>query len=135
MQDDEKHMVNDQSFLEMPESAAPESAASESVASESVASESVALESAASESAASESAAPESVAPKSVLPPKKFIELLNRPDAKWVKIMKVSDEIVKFKLRTSNYLYTLTIKQAIFAPLITESIPQSLEVIYLDKRV
>ena len=72
--------------------------------------------------------------PKSVTQPKKFLELVNRPDAKWVKIKKVSDEVTKFKLRTTKYLYTLTIKQPKFTQLVTESIPQSLEVIYLDKR-
>lgn len=72
--------------------------------------------------------------PKSVTQPKKFLELVNRPDAKWVKIKKVSEEVTKFKLRTSKYLYTLTIKQPKFTTLVTESIPQQLEVIYLDKK-
>ncbi|OHT17486.1 ribosomal protein L38e [Tritrichomonas foetus] len=72
--------------------------------------------------------------PKSVSAPKKFLELVNRSDAKWVKIKKVSADVTKFKLRTTKYLYTLTIKQPKFTQLVTESIPQGLEVIYLDKR-
>lgn len=72
--------------------------------------------------------------PKSVQQPKKFLELVARPDAKWVKIKKVTDEVTKFKLRTTKYLYTLTIKQPKFTQLVTESIPQNLEVIYLDKK-
>lgn len=72
--------------------------------------------------------------PKSVTTPRKFLELAARQDAKWVKVKKVNDEITKFKLRTTKYLYTLTVKQAKFVQLVTESIPQGLEVIYLDKR-
>ncbi|OHT02543.1 ribosomal protein L38e [Tritrichomonas foetus] len=72
--------------------------------------------------------------PKSVSQPKKFLELVNRSDAKWVKIKKVTGDVTKFKLRTTKYLYTLTIKQPKFTQLVTESIPQGLEVIYLDKR-
>lgn len=72
--------------------------------------------------------------PKSVATPRKFLELAGKQDAKWVKVKKVSDEITKFKLRTKKYLYTLTVKQAKFVQLVTESIPQSVEVIYLDKR-
>lgn len=72
--------------------------------------------------------------PKSVPTPRKFLELAAKPDAKWVKVKKVNDEVTKFKLRTKKYLYTLTVKQAKFVQLVTESIPQGLEVIYLDKR-
>lgn len=72
--------------------------------------------------------------PKSVTTPRKFLELAGRQDAKWVKVKKVNDEVTKFKLRTAKYLYTLTVKQAKFVQLVTESIPKELEVIYLDKR-
>lgn len=72
--------------------------------------------------------------PKSVAAPKKFLELLNRPDAKCVKVKRVSPEVTKFKLRAGKYLYTLTIKQEKFTKLVKESIPPGLEVIYLDKQ-
>ena len=72
--------------------------------------------------------------PKSVQQPKKFLELLVCPDAKWVKVKTVSDEVTKFKLRRTKYLYTLTIKQPKFTKLVLDSIPQGLEVIYLDKK-
>ena len=72
--------------------------------------------------------------PKSVATPRKFLELAARPDAKNIKVKKVSDEITKFKLRTSKYLYTLTVKQEKFSKLVTESIPSNLEVIYLDNK-
>ncbi|KAH0787204.1 ribosomal protein L38e [Histomonas meleagridis] len=73
--------------------------------------------------------------PKSVATPRKFLELAARPDAKWVKVKKVKKSgDTKFKLRTTKYLYTLTVKQPKFVQLVTESIPQGLEVIYLDKR-
>lgn len=72
--------------------------------------------------------------PKSVATPRKFLELAARPDAKAIKVKKVSDEVTKFKLRTTKYLYTLTVKQEKFAKLVTDSIPQNLEVIYLDKK-
>ena len=72
--------------------------------------------------------------PKSVATPRKFLELAARPDAKTIKVKKVSDEVTKFKLRTTKYLYTLTVKQEKFAKLVTDSIPKELEVIYLDKK-
>ena len=72
--------------------------------------------------------------PKPVQTPRKFLEFAARPDAKWVKVKKVKNGDTKFKLRTTRYLYTLTVKQAKFVQLVTESIPQGLEVIYLDKR-
>ena len=48
--------------------------------------------------------------PKSVPTPRKFLELAARPDAKWVKVKKCGGEVTKFKLRTTKYLYTLTVK-------------------------
>ena len=72
--------------------------------------------------------------PKSVPTPRKFLELAGRPDAKWVKVKKCGGEVTKFKLRTTKYLYTLTVKQAKFVTLVQDSIPQTLEVIYLDKK-
>ena len=71
--------------------------------------------------------------PKPVQTPRKFLELAGRSDAKWVKVKKVKNGDTKFKLRTAKYLYTLTVKQAKFVQLVTESIPQGLEVIHLDK--
>lgn len=71
--------------------------------------------------------------PKSIATPRKFLELANRSDAKWVKVKTVSEEITKFKLRTTKYLYTLTVKQNKFINLVKDSIPPGLEVIYLDK--
>ena len=72
--------------------------------------------------------------PKSVATPRTFLQLAVRPDAKWVKVKKCGGEVTKFKLRTAKYLYTLTVKQAKFTTLVTESIPKGLEVIYLDKK-
>jgi large subunit ribosomal protein L38e len=71
--------------------------------------------------------------PKSVTQPKKFLELAGRPDAKWIKVKKVGDEVTKFKLRTSKYLYTLTVKQAKIMQLVVDAFPPSVEIIHLDK--
>jgi large subunit ribosomal protein L38e len=71
--------------------------------------------------------------PKSVTQPKKFLELAGRPDAKWIKVKKVGEEETKFKLRTSKYLYTLTVKQAKIVKLVVDAFPASLEIIHLDK--
>ena len=75
--------------------------------------------------------------PKCVTAPKKFLELANRPDAKCIKIKRIpsqenGEEATKFKLRTTKYLYTLVCKQAKISTLIKDSIPNGLEVIYLD---
>lgn len=72
--------------------------------------------------------------PKSVPTPRKFLELSQRQDAKWVKVKKVGEDVTKFKLRTSSYLYTLTVKQAKFVQLVTDSIPKNVEIIYLDQK-
>jgi large subunit ribosomal protein L38e len=78
--------------------------------------------------------------PKSVSNSRKFLELAARPDAKWVKVKKLKkggtgeDQTTKFKLRTSKYLYTLVVQKTKFIDLITSSIPQSLEVIYIDQK-
>jgi large subunit ribosomal protein L38e len=72
--------------------------------------------------------------PKSVPTPRKFLELANRGDAKWVKVKKLPQDVTKFKLRTSKYLYTLVVKQQKFIELVTTSIPDKLEVIHLDKK-
>ena len=71
--------------------------------------------------------------PKSVKTPRAFLELANKPDAKWIKVKKINDDVAKFKLRTTRYLYTLTVKQQKFVKLVTDSIPQGLEVIQLSK--
>jgi large subunit ribosomal protein L38e len=71
--------------------------------------------------------------PQSVATPKKFLALAMRSDAKWVKVKKLKDDVTKFKLRTSKYLYTVTVKQAKLVQLVSEAIPASLEVMYLDK--
>jgi large subunit ribosomal protein L38e len=78
--------------------------------------------------------------PKFVANSRNFLELAARPDAKWVKVKKIKkggadgEEITKFKLRTSKYLYTLVVSKSKFTDLITSSIPRELEVIYLDKK-
>jgi large subunit ribosomal protein L38e len=78
--------------------------------------------------------------PKYVSNSRTFLELAARPDAKWVKVKKIKksgpdgEEVTKFKLRTSKYLYTLVVSKSKFTDLITSSIPRELEVIYLDKK-
>ena len=71
--------------------------------------------------------------PKIVATPRAFLELTARPDAKWVKVKKCTDDNTKFKLRTTRYLYTLVVKPK-FVDLVTKSIPEALEVIQLDKQ-
>ncbi|EAY18995.1 ribosomal protein L38e, putative [Trichomonas vaginalis G3] len=71
--------------------------------------------------------------PKQVTTPKEFLALAARSDAKWVKVKKSNDDNTKFKLRTTKYLYTLTVKPK-FVELVQNSIPESLEVIVLDKK-
>ncbi|EAY20863.1 60S ribosomal protein L38-2, putative [Trichomonas vaginalis G3] len=71
--------------------------------------------------------------PKQVATPKEFLALAARPDAKWVKVKKVNDDLTKFKLRTTKFLYTLVVKPK-FVELVQNSIPESLEVIVLDKK-
>jgi large subunit ribosomal protein L38e len=74
------------------------------------------------------------VMPKSVTQPKKFLELCSRPDAKSIKVKKLKEDVTKFKLRTTKYLYTLTVKQSKIVKLVTDAIPQNLEVIYIGKQ-
>jgi large subunit ribosomal protein L38e len=69
--------------------------------------------------------------PKTVATPRQLIDLCNRTDANWIKVKKISGDVTKFKLRTTKYLYTLTVRQAKFAALVNESIPNTLEIIHV----
>ena len=69
--------------------------------------------------------------PKLVQTPKEFLELCNRPDAKWVHVKKSENDTTKFKLRTSSYLYTLVVKEK-FVELVRNSIPDTLECVDID---
>lgn len=72
--------------------------------------------------------------PKAVATPRQLLDLCNRKDAKWIKVKKINDDVTKYKLRTSKYLYTLTVRQAKFAALVNESIPNTLEVIHVGSK-
>jgi large subunit ribosomal protein L38e len=72
--------------------------------------------------------------PKSVTQPKKFLALAGRSDAKWIKVKKLKPDITKFKLRTSKYLYTFSVRQNKIVKLVTDAFPTNLEVIYIDKQ-
>ena len=74
-----------------------------------------------------------SVMPKQVQTPKEFLSLCQRSDAKWIHIKKAKNDITKFKLRTTKYLYTLCVKPK-FVELVRNSIPEKLECVDLDKK-
>ncbi|KAK9458620.1 60S ribosomal protein eL38 [Lipomyces oligophaga] len=65
--------------------------------------------------------------PKEVKDIKLFLELARRKDAKAARIKK-NGKIVKFKLRSSRYLYTLVLKDAEKAQKLTQSLPPVLTV-------
>ena len=71
--------------------------------------------------------------PKQVQTPKEFLSLCNRSDAKWIHVKKAKNDMTKFKLRTTKYLYTLSVKPK-FVELVRNSIPDALEVIDLDAK-
>ena len=71
--------------------------------------------------------------PKQLTTPKAFVDLAKRSDAKWVKVKKVNDDLTKFKLRTTKYLYTLSVKPK-FVDLVQQSIPDTLEIRFVDKK-
>jgi large subunit ribosomal protein L38e len=64
--------------------------------------------------------------------PRRFLELTNRNEARWVKVKKDSDTTTKFKLRTGRYLYTIAVKEQ-FVKLVTNSLPPTREVIHPDQ--
>ena len=71
--------------------------------------------------------------PKQVQTPKEFLALCQRSDAKWIHIKKAQNDMTKFKLRTTKYLYTLSVKPK-FVELVRNSIPEQLECVDLDKK-
>ena len=71
--------------------------------------------------------------PKQLKTTKEFLSFCSRPDAKWVKI-KENGDVTKFKLRTSKYLYTVRVEGDKMKTLLRNSLPQTLEVIIIDKQ-
>jgi hypothetical protein len=71
--------------------------------------------------------------PKTTPSPRQFVELAQRPDAKWVKIMKPNDNFTKFKLRTASHLYTVIVKDQ-FARMVIDAMPAELDVHYVEKK-
>ena len=71
--------------------------------------------------------------PKQVQTPKEFLALCQRSDAKWIHVKKAKNDITKFKLRTTKYLYTLAVKPK-FVELVRNSIPDTLDCLDLDAK-
>jgi len=66
--------------------------------------------------------------PREIKEIKDFLLTARRKDAKSVKIMKKKDESVKFKVRCSRYLYTLTVQDKEKAEKLKQSLPPGLQV-------
>jgi large subunit ribosomal protein L38e len=66
--------------------------------------------------------------PKRVIEVKNFLRLANRKDAKWVKIRKHREKALKFKVRTSKFLYTLIVNNKGRAHKLKKALPKELEV-------
>eukprot|EP00441_Pelagodinium_beii_P022470 CAMPEP_0197654280 /NCGR_PEP_ID=MMETSP1338-20131121/38758_1 /TAXON_ID=43686 ORGANISM="Pelagodinium beii, Strain RCC1491" /NCGR_SAMPLE_ID=MMETSP1338 /ASSEMBLY_ACC=CAM_ASM_000754 /LENGTH=73 /DNA_ID=CAMNT_0043229695 /DNA_START=58 /DNA_END=279 /DNA_ORIENTATION=- len=71
--------------------------------------------------------------PKQISDIRDFLQTARRKDAKSVKIKK-SKGIVKFKIRCSRYLYTLTVKDADKAEKLTQSLPPGLQRVDIPKK-
>ncbi|KAJ1726221.1 60S ribosomal protein L38, partial [Coemansia biformis] len=65
--------------------------------------------------------------PKQINDIKSFLEVTRRKDAASVRVKK-NGKIVKFKVRCSRYLYTLTVTDAQKAGKLRQSLPPGLEV-------
>ncbi|XP_057311773.1 60S ribosomal protein L38-like [Hydractinia symbiolongicarpus] len=68
------------------------------------------------------------IMPREIKEIKDFLLTARRKDAKSVKIMKKKDESVKFKVRCSRYLYTLTVQDKEKAEKLKQSLPPGLQV-------
>lgn len=71
--------------------------------------------------------------PREIKEIKDFLLTARRRDAKSVKIMKKKDESVKFKVRCSRYLYTLTVGDKEKAEKLRQSLPPGLLVKDINK--
>merc|ERR1712142_549633 len=71
--------------------------------------------------------------PREIKEIKDFLLTARRRDAKSVKIMKKKDESVKFKVRCSRYLYTLTVGDKEKAEKLRQSFPPGLLVKDINK--
>ncbi|KAK9317188.1 ribosomal L38e protein family-domain-containing protein [Lipomyces starkeyi] len=69
--------------------------------------------------------------PKEVKDIKLFLELARRKDAKTARIKKNGSKLIKFKLRSSRYLYTLVLNDAEKAQKLTQSLPPGMFVIFI----
>lgn len=65
--------------------------------------------------------------PREIKEIKDFLLTARRKDAKSVKIMKKKDESVKFKVRCSRYLYTLTVQDKEKAEKLKQSLPPGMD--------
>ncbi|KAK9478813.1 60S ribosomal protein L38 [Lipomyces japonicus] len=72
--------------------------------------------------------------PKEVKDIKLFLELARRKDAKTARIKKNGPKHIKFKLRSSRYLYTLVLNDAEKAQKLTQSLPPGLTVSEVNKK-
>jgi large subunit ribosomal protein L38e len=63
--------------------------------------------------------------PQSITDVRDFLSKARRTDAKYVKV-KQNEKNIKFKIRCSKYLYTLTVKDKQKADKLKQSIPASL---------
>lgn len=67
--------------------------------------------------------------PREIKEIKDFLLTARRKDAKSVKIMKKKDESVKFKVRCSRYLYTLTVQDKEKAEKLKQSLPPGMSAV------
>ncbi|KAJ2606418.1 60S ribosomal protein L38 [Coemansia sp. RSA 1722] len=71
--------------------------------------------------------------PKQIQDIKNFLEITRRKDAAGVRVKK-NGKIVKFKVRCSRYLYTLTVADVQKAKKLRQSLPPGLNVEDIDKK-
>ncbi|KAK9452366.1 60S ribosomal protein eL38 [Limtongia smithiae] len=72
--------------------------------------------------------------PKELKDIKLFLELARSKNAKVARIKKNGSKVVKFKLRCSRYLYTLSLNDPEKAQKLTQSLHPGLTVVELSKK-
>ncbi|GAB7333905.1 hypothetical protein MBLNU13_g06020t1 [Cladosporium sp. NU13] len=72
--------------------------------------------------------------PREISDIKSFIEICRRKDASSVRVKKNADKQIKFKVRGSNDLYTLVLKDSDKAEKLKQSLPPSLTIVDTPKK-